>query len=95
MSTPTRSIRPKCPECGFSIFNRRFGKCESCGVQLPSSIVYTADELKALVAKDKADDEAAQKTRHKRRTNSSGDAGYTGDGGWGDAGGDGGGSDDC
>lgn len=60
MATPVRSIRPKCPACGFSIFNRRFAKCESCGVQLPTSIVYTADELKALAEKDKAD-EAAQK----------------------------------
>lgn len=61
MSTPTRSIRPKCPECGFSIFNRRFAKCESCGAQLPTSIVYTADELKARVEKDKADEETQKK----------------------------------
>ena len=60
MKTPVRSIRPKCPECGFSIFNRRFAKCESCGAQLPTSIVYTADELKTLAEKDIAD-EVAQK----------------------------------
>ena len=58
MTTPVRSTRPKCPECGFSIFNRRFAKYESCGAQLPTSIVYTADELKALAEKDKADEEA-------------------------------------
>jgi hypothetical protein len=72
MVTPVRSIRPKCPECGFSIFNRRFAKCESCGAQLPTSIVYTADELKALTEKDKADDEAQQKARHRNQTGSSG-----------------------
>ena len=70
MTTPTRSIRPKCPECGFSIFNRRFAKCESCGALLPTSIVYTADELKALTEKDKAGDEARQKARHKQQTGS-------------------------
>lgn len=61
MTTPARSIRPKCPECGFSIFNRRFAKCESCGAQLPTSIVYTADELKALTEKDKTDEETQKK----------------------------------
>ena len=48
MTTQVRSTRPKCPECGFSIFNRRFAKCESCGAQLPTSIVYTADELAVI-----------------------------------------------
>jgi hypothetical protein len=71
MTTPVRSIRPKCPECGFSVFNRRFAKCESCGAQLPTSIIYTADELKALAEKDKADDEAQQKARHRDQTGSS------------------------
>ena len=62
MATPLRSIRPKCPACGFSIFNRRFAKCESCGARLPASIVYTADELKGLAEKDKADEAAQQKS---------------------------------
>lgn len=61
MTVPVRTSRPKCPECGFSIFNRRFAKCESCGAQLPSSIVYTADELKALAEKDKVDEETQKK----------------------------------
>jgi hypothetical protein len=72
MTTQVRSTKPKCPDCGFSIFNRRFAKCESCGKQLPTSIVYTADELKALAEKDKADDEAQQKARHRNQTGSSG-----------------------
>ena len=72
MTAPTRSIRPKCPECGFSIFNRRFAKCESCGAQLPTSIVYTVDELKELAEKDNADDEATQKARHRQQTGTSG-----------------------
>jgi hypothetical protein len=72
MTIQTRSIRPKCPDCGFFVFNRRFAKCESCGVQLPASIVYTVDELKVLSEKDKADDEAQQKARHRNQTGSSG-----------------------
>ena len=61
MTIPVRSSRPTCPACGFSIFNRRFAKCESCGAQLPISIVYTADELKTLAEKDKIDEAAQQK----------------------------------
>lgn len=72
MTAQVRSTKPKCPECGFSIFNRRFAKCESCGAQLPTSIVYTADELKALGTKDKADEEANQKARYRQQTSSSG-----------------------
>ena len=84
MTTPVRSTRPKCPECGFSIFNRRFAKCESCGAQLPTSIVYTADELKALAEKDKADEEAQKKAQTRLKSggkNSFSDGGgATGDG---------------
>lgn len=72
MATPLRSIRPKCPECGFSVFNRRFAKCESCGAALPVSIVYTADELKLLAEKDKADDEARQKALARQKGGSKG-----------------------
>ena len=85
MATPLRSIRPKCPECGFSIFNRRFAKCESCGALLPTSIVYTADELKLLAEKDKADEEARQKALARQKAGSKGKKGNNGD--WlGDAG---------
>ncbi len=41
---------PRCPECGFAVFNRRYPKCESCGAMLPESIVYSAVERHALLA---------------------------------------------
>ena len=41
---------PRCPECGFAVFNRRYPKCESCGSALPESIVYSAAERHALLA---------------------------------------------
>jgi hypothetical protein len=84
MTAPVRSPRPKCPECGFSIFNRRFAKCESCGALLPTSIVYTADELKALAEKDKADEEAQKKALARLKSGTKGNgldwAGDAGDG---------------
>lgn len=39
---------PRCPECGFQVFNRRYPKCESCGALLPETLVYTAVERHAL-----------------------------------------------
>jgi hypothetical protein len=95
MTTPARSIRPKCPECGFSIFNRRFAKCESCGAQLPISIIYTENELKLLRKNEKAEEEAGQIARARLSRDSDGGL-FTGDGGWSDGvggWGDGGGGD--
>lgn len=84
MTAPIRSPRPKCPECGFSIFNRRFAKCESCGVLLPTSIVYTADELKVLAEKDKADEEAQKKALARLKSNKDDKSSSGGDNGGGD-----------
>ena len=39
---------PSCPECGFTIYNRRFPKCESCNAVLPETLVYSAAERFAL-----------------------------------------------
>ena len=80
MATPLRSIRPKCPECGFSVFNRRFAKCESCGALLPVSIVYTADELKQLADKEKAEEESTRKARAREQGDfTSNDSSWLGD----------------
>ncbi len=46
------STAPACPACGFRVFNRRYPKCESCGVTLPESIAYTDVERHALLAAD-------------------------------------------
>lgn len=37
-----------CPACGFRIYNRRYPTYESCGSQLPTSVVYAAEESKEL-----------------------------------------------
>ena len=46
------STAPRCPECGFQVFNRRYPKCESCGAVLPETIVYSPVERHALLAAD-------------------------------------------
>lgn len=52
-----------CPECGFRIFNRRYPKCEFCGAALPEPLVYSAEELAALWAKEKLEYQANKKNR--------------------------------
>ncbi|MEO8523794.1 MAG: hypothetical protein ABI460_03645 [Caldimonas sp.] len=47
---------PRCPDCGFQVFNRRFPKCESCGALLPEPIVYSAVERHALLVADEERD---------------------------------------
>jgi hypothetical protein len=61
------------------VFNRRFAKCESCGAALPTSIVYTADELKVLAEKDKADEEARQKALARQKSGNKRNTGNNGD----------------
>jgi len=46
---------PRCPACGFVVFNRRYPNCESCGAALPDTLVYSPSEGDAL---RRADDEA-------------------------------------
>lgn len=50
--------RPTCPECGFTVFNRRYPKCERCGVALPAGLAYTKEEVAAKQVREKAEDEA-------------------------------------
>ena len=59
---------PRCPDCGFQVFNRRYPKCESCGAVLPESIVYSPVERHALLAAD--DERVLDKARNEK---SSGD----------------------
>ena len=55
---------PTCPNCQFAIFNRRYPRCESCGMELPESLVYSPAQRHALKA---ADEEAtAAKDRNAR-----------------------------
>ena len=53
---------PACPSCGFEIFNRRYPRCESCGVQLPETLVYSPSERFALQRAD--DEQTAERARH-------------------------------
>jgi uncharacterized Zn finger protein len=63
-------VSPRCPECSFQVFNRRYPKCESCGTMLPETIVYTAVERHALhlveeersLAKERSDHSAVDRT---------------------------------
>lgn len=40
----------RCPACGFQIFNRRVTKCEGCGCELPSELLFSRDEVTKLDA---------------------------------------------
>ena len=61
----TVTTSPICPACGFRVFNRRYPKCESCGTELPRSLVYSAAERRALIeaerqqARSKTEDQAS------------------------------------
>ena len=61
---PTAASAPRCPECGFEVFNRRYPKCESCGTVLPESIVYSAIERHALLAAD--EEQALERSRNEK-----------------------------
>lgn len=53
---------PTCPACGFRVFNRRYPKCESCGAELPESIVYSPVERQTLLRAD--EERALEKARN-------------------------------
>ena len=38
----------KCPQCGVTIFNRRFPNCEACQAPLPVQLLYSEDEIAAI-----------------------------------------------
>ena len=59
---------PTCPECGFRVFNRRYPKCESCGVDLPESIVYSPTERHALLAAE--EERSLEKARNEKPVDS-------------------------
>jgi hypothetical protein len=39
---------PRCPKCSFTVFNRRYPKCESCGAELSPELLYSDTEREAL-----------------------------------------------
>ncbi|MFZ6871860.1 hypothetical protein ACO0LF_07345 [Undibacterium sp. Di27W] len=46
-----------CPECGFGIFNRRYPKCEKCGIALPDTLVMPKPELLAIQKRERQEEE--------------------------------------
>ena len=46
--TTTSSPSLKCPGCGFTVFNRRYPKCERCKEPLPEGVSYSSEEVAAL-----------------------------------------------
>nr|WP_315209668.1 hypothetical protein [uncultured Albidiferax sp.] len=62
---------PHCPACGFTVFNRRHPRCESCHAELPPGCVYSAAELTALRAHEaQADAHTSAPTRPPATTKS-------------------------
>ena len=49
---PTEQSAPKCPHCGFTVYNKRYPKCERCGNELPSDMVISRKELKETLERE-------------------------------------------
>ena len=67
---PNADAGPHCPACGFRVFNRRYPKCESCGVELPEDIAYSASERHAIIEGEESLARAV--ARQQRPSNESG-----------------------
>ena len=57
-------LRPKyeCPSCERAVLNRKINKCLYCGAELPEALLFTKEEIAAMDAKDRNNQE--QKNRH-------------------------------
>ena len=55
------SNRFACPDCGFRIFNRRYPRCERCGKALPKELIYSTEELSAMIAQEEQEAEVRQR----------------------------------
>jgi hypothetical protein len=78
--------RYRCPACGFQIFNRRIAKCESCGGVLPTSLLFTAQQIAALDAEHDRNRKTRETRARSERENSTsygGDVSFGGDDGGG------------
>jgi len=53
---------PRCPYCGFTVFNPRYPKCEKCGEQLPESMVLSKEALTAVLEQERRERERKQRS---------------------------------
>jgi len=86
-----------CQSCGFPVYNRRYPKCESCGVELAEGLAMSVEERRASFEADRIESERAWRERQKRERDAppSDGGGYVGYYGGGDGGCGGGGGSDC
>jgi hypothetical protein len=47
---PDSNAKWSCRGCGFHVFNRRYPRCESCGIPLPESLMLSSAELEVLAS---------------------------------------------
>ena len=85
-------MKYQCPNCSFSIFNRRVKKCESCSTPLPPELLYTDEQVASIDVEFETNKRKVAQLRRNLGLGGDGgaDGGSTGDMG---CGGDGGG--DC
>ena len=84
---------PRCPECGFRIFNRRYPRCESCKSLLPAELLYSREQIEQMQVREQAEALARSENRTRKPGDSQGDGGaifFPNSGGAGCEGGDGG-----
>ena len=56
----------KCPACGFPVFNRRYAKCEKCGIALPETLAMSRQELRDIRERERQEDESAAELKRKQ-----------------------------
>lgn len=57
----------KCQNCGFRVLNRRYPKCESCGVVLADGIALSPRERDEIFQEDRLASDAAWHAKQKKR----------------------------
>lgn len=91
---------PTCQVCGFTVYNRRYPKCESCGAELGAGLALSRSERNAVFEEERRVADAQWRLRQKQDGRSDGGGGDAGGGigdssGASDCGAGGGGGGDC